>query len=152
MIGLQGAIPRLPKVDQDSGAFALKIDLSVFAIEAVLRASYKFTDRCHLFVERISPGEEQVVVTFRPKASAPPLETVVGEFSNELIDQQLREQLAREAGPIREILVAQAFAEGNLLDPEREDGDYRRDPEGIGALRGRGPLARAAGGERRETG
>jgi His-Xaa-Ser system protein HxsD len=124
---------------------ALRVDLSVFAMEAVLRAAHKLTDRCHLFVERPTRRDEHVVVTFRPKGDQALLDTTVGEFANELIDQQLREHLAREAGPIREILVAQAFAEGNLLDPNRDDGDYVRDPKGIGSLRGKGPLAPVEG-------
>jgi His-Xaa-Ser system protein HxsD len=141
VIGLQGTLPRLPVADPQTGAVALKVDLSVFAMEAVLRAAYKFTDRCHLFVERPINEGKQAVVTFRPKGEAAAVDMIVGDFANELIDQQLREHLAREAGPIREILVAQAFAEGNLLDPDRDDGDYLRDPKGIGGLRGRGPLA-----------
>ena len=60
---------------------------------------------------------------------------VIGEFCNELLDQQLRLALSREAGPIREILFAQAFAEGNLLDPQRDEGDYQSDPLGIGRCR-----------------
>ena len=153
MIGLQGTLPRLPQADPDSGAFALKVDLSVFAKEAVLRAAYKLTDRCHLFVERAESAEEEhLVVTFRPRPRTLPSRRSSREFANELIDQQLREHLAREAGPIREIVVAQAFAEGNLLDPAREDGDYTRDPEGIAGLRGKGPLSRAERDDRQEVG
>lgn len=140
MIGLQGALPRLPAADPETGAVALRIDLSIFAMEAVLRATYKFTDRCHLFVERSAGEGDGAIVTFRAKNEGIVIEAIVGEFANELIDQQLREHLARQAGPIREILVAQAFAEGNLLDPDREGGDYLHDEKGIGGLRGRGPL------------
>lgn len=151
MIGLEGTPPRVPAADPQTGAVALRVDLSVFAIEAVLRAAYKLTDRCHLFVERPSEEAEQVVVTFRPKGEVVVIDAIVGEFANELVDQQLREHLAREAGPIREILVAQAFAEGNLLDPDREDGDYVHDPKGIGGLRGKGSLAGAEGKGRGEA-
>ncbi len=149
MTGLDPALPRLPAPAPESGVFALRVDLSVFSRDAVLRAAYKLTDRCHLFVERESAVGGWLVVTFRPKADRGELETIVGDFSNELIDQQLRERLAREAGPIRQILVAQAFSEGNLLDPDRDDGDYVKDPKGIGVLRGRGPLARTDAEERK---
>jgi len=146
--GLESALPRLPGRDPESGAFALSVDLSIFSREAVLRAAYKFTDRCHLFVERESDDGGRLVVTFRPRNPESGLADLVGEFSNELVDQQLREQLACEAGPIREMLVAQAFAEGNLLDPDRDEGDYVLDPKGIGGLRGRGPLAQIEAEER----
>jgi len=146
--GLEAASPRIPTPDPDTGALGLAVDLSVFSQEAVLRTAYKLTDRCYLFVEREATAGGRLVVTFRSKADGTALQDLVGEFSNELIDQQLREQLAREAGPIREILVAQAFAEGNLLDPQRDEGDYVADPKGIGGLRGRGPLAAVEDEER----
>ena len=152
MTGIDSASPRLPALDLDSGGCALSVDLSVFSTEAVLRAAYKLTDRCHLFVEGESAAGGRLVVTFRVKATGADLTEVVGEFSNELIDQQIREQLAREAGPVREILVAQAFAEGNLLDPDREEGDFVADPKGIGRLRGRGPHASVEPGTGEPTG
>jgi His-Xaa-Ser system protein HxsD len=145
MIGLEGALPQLPEADPATGAMALAVDTSVFAVAAVLRATYKVTDRCHVFVERAEPDAVRVVVTLRPKAPGVCLDLVVGELANELIDQQVREVLAQEAGTVREIIVAQAFAEGNLLDSDRDQGDYLDDPEDIGALRGPGALARSEG-------
>ena len=83
-----------------------------------------------------------MTVTIRPKIPKSDLEELLGELSNELIDQQIRERLAERAGTIRELIVAQAFADGNLLDPDRDDGDPESDPRDIGKLRGKGPLTR----------
>jgi len=60
---------------------------------------------------------------------------LAGDFSNELIDQRLRERLEQQFGDVRTLIVAQAFAEGNLLDAASADGDYASDPQGIGRLR-----------------
>jgi len=79
------------------------------------------------------PG--RIAVTLGTKASGTEIDPLVGGFCNELVDQQLREHLAKEAGPIREMIVAQAFAEGNLLDENRDDGDYEQDPLGLGRKR-----------------
>jgi His-Xaa-Ser system protein HxsD len=111
---------------------ALEIDLSVYSTGAVLRAAYKFTDRCYVFLARSAEDPSLLVVTLGTKLRQVESRLLAGEFANELIDQQLRENLAKEAGPIRELIVAQAFAEGNLLDPQRDDGDYQDDPLGIG--------------------
>lgn len=116
---------------------ALEIDTSLFAPDAVFRTCYRFTDRCYLFLSR-SPDQADrrvLVVSLATKVAASSLGAAVGDFCNELIDQQLRTQLERDAGPLRELIVAQAFAEGNLLDPQRDEGDYRTDPLGIGAAR-----------------
>ena len=57
---------------------------------------------------------------------------LTGDFLNELLDQALRERLEAEFGPVRELIVAQAFSEANMLDPVRDDGDYNDDPLSIG--------------------
>lgn len=109
-----------------------EIDLSVYTLEAVLRACYRFTDRSYVFLSRADRGSDNLVVLLRKKKASDEA-PLAGEFYNELVDQQLRIRIAEETGPIRELIVAQAFAEGNLLDPRREDGDYHEDPLGIAA-------------------
>lgn len=114
---------------------AVEVDLSVFELPAVLRACYKLTGRCHVFVARDRDDPGLVVVTLGTRSAEIDLRACIGELADELIDQQLRQQLAREAGSVREIIVAQAFAEGNLLEAESDEADYRTDPLGIGRRR-----------------
>lgn len=110
----------------------IEIDTTIYDRDAVFQACYRFTDRCHLFLSRSRDSPSTLVLAMSAKHSQSDLKALAGDLCNELIDQQLRSRLAREAGPIRELIVAQAFAEGNLLDPQRDDGDYHRDPLGIG--------------------
>jgi His-Xaa-Ser system protein HxsD len=42
------------------------------------------------------------------------LTRIAGEFGNELISQRIRLDLAEETRPVRELIVAQAFAEADL--------------------------------------
>jgi His-Xaa-Ser system protein HxsD len=111
----------------------LDVDLSMYELASVLRACYKLTDRMYAHLARETPGSVQVAIL--GKKPGEDLDALAGEMCNELLDQQLRTVLAREAAPLREMIVAQAFAEGNLLDPEREDGDYEGDPRGAGDRR-----------------
>lgn len=118
---------------QGGDTVALIVDLTIYAMPAVLRASYRFSERCFFFLRREAPGTVTVHVQNRS-----PGETVdrwIGDFANELLDQQLREHLAQEAGPLRELIAAQAFAEGNLLDEDRDEGDYGADPANIARTR-----------------
>lgn len=119
----------------------VSVDLRVYSQPAVERACYKLTDRCWLELRK-PPGEEQrLEVALHPKAGEPAerpwVRPWIGELLNELLDQQIRERLAAEAGPLRHLIVAQAFAEGNLLDPQRDELDLGEDPRGI-ATRMRG--------------
>jgi len=107
---------------------AIEIDTTIYSLNAVLRASYKFTDQAYFFIAHREDARDRVVVTLTLNNSASSIRVLVGNFCNELLDQQVRESLAREFGDIRTLIVAQAFSEGNLLDPKRDDGNCEEDP------------------------
>jgi His-Xaa-Ser system protein HxsD len=117
------------------GLIALDIDRELFSMDAVLRSSYKFTDRCHIFIQTHETRMDRWTVVIRPKNADPNVIELAGDFSNELIDQRLRERLEQQFGDVRTLIVAQAFAEGNLLDAAGADDDYASDPQRIGRLR-----------------
>lgn len=118
-----------------TSAVALEVNASLYEPEAIFRAAYRFTDRCYIFLARPPEVPTLISVTLMAKQPVADLRALVGEFCNELIDQQIRLALAREVGPLRELIVAQAFSEGNLLDEQRDDGDFESDPLGIGRPR-----------------
>ncbi len=92
----------------------IRIDETVYSKEAVLRACHWFTDRCYLFISRSEPNVLSVRV--RAKPGGLDLRAVAGEFQNALLDAQLRVEIAHETAKIRELIVAKAFAEGDLLE------------------------------------
>jgi His-Xaa-Ser system protein HxsD len=126
--------PHLPFDNAGGPSVVLEVDLGVYSLEAVLRACYKLTDRCFLLLRR-SDGDDRLDLFLQPKRPEPEVQVLLGELANELLDQQLRRTIAEEAGPVRELIVAQAFAEGKLLDGDRDEGDYEADPRGIGRRR-----------------
>ena len=96
----------------------LHIDETLYHKSVVLRACYWFTDRCYLFVARSQPGVLDVTVRAKSDAHADVLDAVVGEFTNALLDYELRRQIDEQTGAIRELLVAKAVAQvGSLDDP-----------------------------------
>jgi His-Xaa-Ser system protein HxsD len=112
----------------------IRIDTTLYPISAVTRAAYKFTARFHVAIRREADDSPWIVVTLTPKipTEATCGRVLIGDFENELIDQRLRETLEAEFGAVRELIVAHAFSDTNLLDPARDDGDYVDDPLGIG--------------------
>ncbi len=131
---------------------SFRVDTSVYPISAVTRAAYKFTARYHVAIRREAGDSSSVTVTLTPKSPSVLDSTaervLIGDFENELIDQRLRESLEAEFGALRELIVAHAFSDTNLLDPARDDGDYVEDPLGIGLP---GPQPTAASNERPRT-
>jgi His-Xaa-Ser system protein HxsD len=135
MTGVMRGMPAAPSLWQVDESAVVVVDPSIFPIDAALRAAYKFTDQNFVWLERHhSVGPDQYCVFLRPKSPRRDLDVLVGEFINELIDQRLRHRLEEQMGPLRTIIAAQAFAEGNLLNPADGD-DYRDDPAGAATRR-----------------
>jgi His-Xaa-Ser system protein HxsD len=125
--------PRTPRAwTVDGRRVALELDLSLYSIGAIRAASYKFTDRCYVYLALGDTARTVIAVLAAKETHASlAVDSLLGEYINEILDQQIRESLAAEFGPLQDLIAAQAFAEGNLLDPERDDADYRSDPRGV---------------------
>ena len=111
------------------GGVRLEVDGRVYSKAALLQACYWFTDRAYLLVACPAEGRYEVLVRAKP-GSPLAAESIAGELSNSLLDFELRQQVIRETGRIRELIFAKAFAEGGLLE-DTPKGDYR-DPVAIG--------------------
>ena len=90
----------------------LRISTTIYSVGAVFRTCYKFTDRCFLFLR--PDGSDGIIVELRPRPGGPAITEVAGLFSNELIDQHLRQLVGAETRAVREAIVAQAFAEASF--------------------------------------
>ena len=108
----------------------IEIDTAIYSLEALFRVCYAFTDRCYLFLEPATK-DTSLVVRITGKKPDYDLDTVAGEFSNALIDERVRRDVAIETMSIRELIVAQAFAEVDILDRSLAEASYAEDPKGI---------------------
>jgi His-Xaa-Ser system protein HxsD len=94
----------------------MEVDLGVYGLAALLKVADKFTDRCFVHLQR--RNEQIVEVRFRSKASGVPLDAIAGEFCNEVLDQRLREIVAIESEPVRNLVLAHALSRVGLTDSE----------------------------------
>lgn len=85
----------------------LTVPNDLYEKEAILKASYKFTDKCFINIEPIGTLTE---IYFQSKTENTNLENIALEFGNELIDQQVRLVTGREFKTIREEIVKKAFS------------------------------------------
>jgi His-Xaa-Ser system protein HxsD len=101
-------------------------DLNLFRLSAIKKAAYRFTDGFAVHIEQLDTSNIRVSLTLRPGISRPRL--AADSFENEVLDQELRETVADETRGVRELLLAQAFSEIQLVDPVGENADYSDDP------------------------
>lgn len=93
----------------------MEVDLQVYGLAALLKVAHRFTDRCVVHLERRDP--QTIEVRFRPKGDQIPLESIAGEFCNEILDQRLREIVAHESEPVRNLILAHALSGVGLATP-----------------------------------
>jgi|SRR5579872_2236542 len=108
-------------IDGDGSIATLTVDESVYCVEAVRHATYWFTDRCFVTLSRSSG---MISVRLQPKNEKVDLRLVASELKDALLDAQLRVEIGRETADVRSLIVAKAFAEGDLLE-ENPVGDWR---------------------------
>jgi His-Xaa-Ser system protein HxsD len=94
------------------GCLRLTVNTQLYPETAVFRTCYLFTDRSYIYLRTEKPQE--IIVEFQAKRNIEDLNSVVGDFGNELINQRIRLELATETQQIREMIVTQAFSEANL--------------------------------------
>ena len=105
-----------------------RFDERVYSMLAIKKAAYRMGDRCS-FAISIADGEVTAVLT--PRGVNDNLALLEAEFRNAVLDQDLREIVARETEAVRNLIIAQAFSRTALLEPIGETADFRQDPLGI---------------------
>ena len=94
----------------EGGKLLLKLSKKIYEKEAIFAAAYKFTNYCTILIEPIE--DTYVGVYFEPKENQTPdeLKRIAFDFCNEVLDQQVRLDLEKRYGNIREIIVKHAFS------------------------------------------
>ena len=85
------------------------VDETLYPLEALYGACYLFVESCFVYLER--PEDKRVLLRLKAKGDATEaeLEALVGEFSNELLNQVIRFRVSESTAQIREYTMARAF-------------------------------------------
>jgi His-Xaa-Ser system protein HxsD len=92
-------------------------DSSVFSLDAVKTACYKFLDR---FTSEIELCDGNIIcrLDFGVKVSEPAVSADVENLKKEVLDQDLRLKLKAETEAIRNLILAHAFSKTGLIADE----------------------------------
>ncbi|NOZ94434.1 MAG: His-Xaa-Ser system protein HxsD [Acidobacteria bacterium] len=105
-----------------TGRLELSVDLSLFSETAVKNACYRLAD---LVTSELQRGPaNQLCVTLILGDSGVGADAVEAAFRRELLDQDLREKVARETEALRNLILAHALSRVPLLHTEEETADY----------------------------
>jgi len=110
--------PEVPRADD---ALSIELDARQFSREAVQRAAYWFSKDWEIeFVP--SAVEWRIDLVFRPKVGRAGADrsSVRSRFTAAVLDAELRLQIGRETAGVRELILAKAFSEAGVLEPDEE--------------------------------
>ena len=128
---MDGLPEGLAGVDLEEGSVHLRLDSTLYPLDAVYGASFTFLDRCYVFLDR--PGEDELRVLLSPKdatTEAEGLRAMAGEFANELLTCAWRHRITTENRASIEAVTSQAIAAamGPPSLDELEDFDFSEEP------------------------
>jgi len=101
--------------EYEEGRFFMRLSKEIYEKDAIMQAAYKLTDLCTIMIK--PHGESEVEVVFEPQGKTDPaaLRRIAARFCNEVLDQQVRLDLDKRYGKLRELIVQHAFSPlGNL--------------------------------------
>jgi His-Xaa-Ser system protein HxsD len=108
-----------------------QFDPAVYRLSAVKKAAYRYSRAYEIQIKQDMAGK--ICVTLIPIPDAGECTLAIQQFPREVLDQELREIVAEETSAVRDVLLAQAFSEVNLVDGIGESAEHLQDPLGIDA-------------------
>jgi His-Xaa-Ser system protein HxsD len=97
------------------GAIALMIDVRVYRLTAVKKAAYRMAERCTAVIGALTDPLLPVRLCFKLGTTERGARETARLFFQELLDQELREQIADETGAVRTLILAHAFSRADLI-------------------------------------
>lgn len=91
------------------------LDLRSYRLTAIKKAAYRIADRCTVALGSPDDNKLLVTITFKPATSHAVANDCFRAFLEELLDQELREQIAEETSPVRALILAHAFSKTDLI-------------------------------------
>ncbi len=87
----------------------LEVTTQVYAQNSILGAAYIFTDRCYVFIDKTEADRLEITLTGQGSLKEQELQAIVGEFSNELLAQELRKNIVSTNRSLIETIVSRSL-------------------------------------------
>ncbi len=88
---------------------SVEVDEGVLDLDALYGTAYQFVDRCFVHLSRSDSGALLARLTTRATATSAQLESLAGDFANQLVAQSTRLKLSQATARLREYYLAAAL-------------------------------------------
>ena len=100
------------KINRKENQIVFTLKAQNYPLEAIYSTASVFIDRCYVYLDGDPKNEISVSLKGKEELNKKQLESLQGEFLNELLNYLLRVEIARRNKKIRESIVAAALASG----------------------------------------
>lgn len=90
------------------GSYRIEVSLEIYSKEAVSATCYRYLNS-YFVTQKEGKDPKTIDVFLQPKENQKVVTNFSKQFCNDLIDQQVRVDVAKEFGSIRDKIVEQAF-------------------------------------------
>lgn len=94
---------------EEGKTIVLSLDEDLYSKKTLFRCCYKFTDRVYVYIEK---NQNSLSIYLTAKNAFIELNDIIGEFTNELLDQELRTLVLDDTKTIRDTMVTRALLSG----------------------------------------
>lgn len=96
------------RLEEDGRRGLIRAEKLYFERDCVLYVAGKYLPTCFVTISPLSDNAVEIVITAKDKSPIP--EELLRQFLNECIDQQIRLDLQKEFGKLRQTIVTYAFS------------------------------------------
>lgn len=100
---------KFPITELQNRVFQVKVDLTIYSQEALTATCYKYSGDYYVHQEKDSINSHIVIVTFEAKDDSGVSTNIPKQFCTDLVDQQLRVDINKQFGHIRDLIVEESF-------------------------------------------
>jgi His-Xaa-Ser system protein HxsD len=117
---MDGFPAELASVEANARSASIRIDSTLYPIDAVYGAAYVFLDRCYVLLDAPEPSRIRVTLAWKKgDPTEADLRALVGEFTNELLSCAWRAQISKESRVLIESATSRAI--GGAMGPPSID-------------------------------
>jgi His-Xaa-Ser system protein HxsD len=91
----------------------VRFDVCAYSTDAIQRAAYRLCDR--LSIDLVSDGAASLCTLHIQTSDDDVADAAVHDFRNEVLDQTLRERIRTETQDVRNLILALAFSNTDLV-------------------------------------
>lgn len=108
-------------IAENNTSISVSVDLGVYSEMTIKKACYRIGDQA--VAELTLENEGRMLVEISAIGDQP-ADQLKSRFLQELLDHDLREKVAEETNPIRNLIMAHALSRVPLINAELDDSDY----------------------------